>query len=114
MSVTCRCAPFLTYHILLDMYSQIFSNDGVSNNGVNDPEASPIPESTSGYGSATADLLDQISTEPSQGPDALDFSTETFTVPQTQTSLSDNEPTDDSPSALYPTLGQAPTESSGM
>ncbi|XP_044055124.1 proteoglycan 4b isoform X2 [Siniperca chuatsi] len=90
-----------------DMHSQIFPNDGFSNNGVEDPEASQIPESTSGYGSSTADLLDQISTEPTQDP-------ETFTVfSQAQTTLSDSKSTqaDDSPSTLYPTIEEAPTES---
>ncbi|XP_031169736.1 proteoglycan 4b isoform X2 [Sander lucioperca] len=96
-----------------DMYSQIFSNDEFSNNKVEDPEASPIPESTSGYGSSTADLPDQISTEPTQSPDTLEFSTESFTVfSQKQTTLSDIETTqaDDSPSTLYPIIEKAPTE----
>ncbi|XP_070765717.1 proteoglycan 4b [Enoplosus armatus] len=97
-----------------DKYSQIFPSDGFSNNGVVDPEASPIPESTSGYGTSTADLLHQISPEPTQDPDPLEFSPETFTVVSpTLTTLSNNEPTqaDDSPSTLYPTIGEAPTES---
>ncbi|XP_041791226.1 proteoglycan 4b [Chelmon rostratus] len=62
-----------------DKDNQIFPNDEFSNNGA-DPEATPIPESTSGYGSSTADLLDQISPEPTQDPDTLDFGKETFTV----------------------------------
>ncbi|XP_070816531.1 proteoglycan 4b isoform X1 [Chaetodon trifascialis] len=56
-----------------DKYNQIFPNDEFSNNGVEDPEASPIPESTSGYGSSTADLQDQISPEPTQDPGMLEF-----------------------------------------
>ncbi|XP_074490960.1 proteoglycan 4b [Sebastes fasciatus] len=90
-------------------YSQIFLNEDFSNN---DPEASPIPESTSGYGLSTADLLDQISTEPK--PTQSKFSTETFTVfSQTQMTISDNKPTqaDDSPSTLYPTTEETPIES---
>lgn len=77
--MTFRCTPLLTCHILLDKDNQIFPNDEFSNNGA-DPEATPIPESTSGYGSSTADLLDQISPEPTQDPDTLDFGKETFTV----------------------------------
>ncbi|XP_068563696.1 proteoglycan 4b isoform X2 [Cebidichthys violaceus] len=93
-----------------DMNSQIFPNDEFSNNEVEDLEKSPIPESTSGYGSSTADLLDHISTEPIQDPDILEFSTETFTV---FTTIADNEPTqaDDGLSTLYPTIAEAPTES---
>ncbi|XP_042370792.1 proteoglycan 4b isoform X2 [Plectropomus leopardus] len=92
-----------------DTYSQIFPKDEFSNDGVKGPEASPIPESTSGYGSSTADLLDQISTEPTKEPDALEFSTETFTALfQTQTTLSDNEPTQTDNS---PIIEEAPTES---
>ncbi|XP_045906476.1 proteoglycan 4b isoform X2 [Micropterus dolomieu] len=84
-----------------DMYGQIFPNDGFSNKEVEDPEASPIPESTSGYGSSTADLLDRISTEPTHDPETMEFSTKTFTVVSlTQMTLSHNEltQTDDSPS----------------
>lgn len=79
-----------------------------------EPEASPIPEITSGYGPSTADLLDQISTEPTQDPNTVEFSTETLTV-FSQTHL-DNETTQasDSPTTLGPTFGEAPTESTGM
>ncbi|XP_039666460.1 proteoglycan 4b isoform X2 [Perca fluviatilis] len=99
-----------------DMYSQIIPNDEFSNNKVEDPEASPILESTSSYRSSTADLLDQISTEPTQNPDTLEFSTESFTVfSQKQTTLSDIEKTqaDDSPSTLYLINEEAPTENTG-
>ncbi|XP_028442632.1 proteoglycan 4b [Perca flavescens] len=99
-----------------DNYSHIFPNDEFSNNKVEDPEASPIPESTSGYGLSTADLPDQISTEPTQNPDTLEFSTESFTVfSQKQTTLSDIEKTqaDDSPTTLYPIIEEAPTENTG-
>lgn len=84
------------------MYS--LPNDEFPNNGMEDPEASPNPESTSGYGLSTADLLDQISTEPTRGPDTLEFSTEVSTQ-TTQAS--------DSLSTLYPTIGEAPTERTG-
>lgn len=56
------------------MYS--LPNDEFANNGMEDPEASPIPESTSGYGLSTADLLEQISTEPTQNPDTIELTTE--------------------------------------
>ncbi|KAK5869652.1 hypothetical protein PBY51_024354 [Eleginops maclovinus] len=89
-----------------DMYSQVFPNDEFSNNGAEDPEAGPVPQSTSGYELSAADLLDQISTEPTQDPDRLQLSTETFTATsETQTTLPDSESTqfDVSPSTLYPT-----------
>lgn len=98
-----------------DMYNQIFPNDEFSDNGVADPDASPIPESTSGYGSSTPDLLDQSSPEPTQDPDALELSTETPTVSsQTETTHTDSEMTqaNDSPSTLYPTTVEAPTDAS--
>ncbi len=90
------------------MYGQIYPDEEFSYNGVGNPEASPIPESTSGYGSPTADLLDQISTQPTQDPDTLELSTEA--------PLLDNEttPANDSSSTLYPTTEEAPTESTGM
>ncbi|GAA6221295.1 proteoglycan 4-like isoform X2 [Lates japonicus] len=97
-----------------DIYSQILPNDDFSNNGPEDPGASPNPEGTSGYESSTADLLDQVSTKPTLLPDTLDFTTETITVfSQTEASPSDNEPTpaDDSTSTLYVASGEAPTES---
>ncbi|XP_059197127.1 proteoglycan 4b [Centropristis striata] len=98
-----------------DMNSQVFPKDEFSNNEDGQLEASPIPESTSGYGSSTADLLDQMSAEPTQDPDALEFSKETSTVlPQTQTTLSDDATTQakDNPSTLYPPFTEeAPTES---
>nr|XP_046247440.1 proteoglycan 4b isoform X2 [Scatophagus argus] len=77
-----------------DVYGQIFPN------GVEDPEASPIPESTSGYGSYTAEL-DQIPAEPTQASDTVDFSKDT--------TLSDNETTQatDSSSTPFPTPGEA-------
>lgn len=87
------------------MYGQIFPSDEFSDNAVEDPQASPVPESTS-------DLLDQITAEPTQKPDTLEFSTEGV---QTQATLSDNELTqaDDSPSTLDPAIEEAPTESAG-
>ncbi|KAM6938640.1 proteoglycan 4b [Lycodopsis pacificus] len=92
-----------------DMNGQLFPNDEFTNNEVEDLEKSPIPESTSGYESSAADLLDHISTEPIQDPDTLEFSTETFTV----FTIADIEPTqaDDGRSTLYPTIAEAPTES---
>lgn len=105
-------------HIPLDMYSQLFPNDEFSNNEVEDPGVSPIPESTSGYGPSTADLLDQISPEPTQDPDPVELSTGTFTVSsQTQSTVTDNEATtqaSDSTSTLNPTTGKAPIDSTGM
>ncbi|KAM8745527.1 proteoglycan 4b [Acanthopagrus schlegelii] len=95
-----------------DIYGPIVPSDEV---GVEELEASPIPESTSGYGLSTADQLDQISVEPTQEPDPLEFSTEVFTVAsQTEATPSDDEPTqaDDSPVTLYPITDEAPTESS--
>ncbi|XP_031715462.1 proteoglycan 4b [Anarrhichthys ocellatus] len=94
-----------------DKNSQLFPNDEFSNNEVEDLEKSPIPESTSGYESSTADLLDHISTEAIQDPDTLEFSTETFTV--FTTTIADIEPTQagDGLSTLYPTIAEAPTES---
>lgn len=58
------------------MYS--LPNDEFPDNGMEDPEASPIPESTSGYGLSTADLLEQMSTEPTQNPDTIELTTETI------------------------------------
>ncbi|XP_071342328.1 proteoglycan 4b isoform X2 [Trachinotus anak] len=97
-----------------DKNSQIIPNDGFSNTGLEDPEASPIPEGTSGYEASTPDLLVQISSEPTLEPETLQFSTETVTVfSQTEATPSDNEPTqaDDNPSTLYMTSGETPTES---
>ncbi|XP_023250268.1 proteoglycan 4 isoform X1 [Seriola lalandi dorsalis] len=90
-----------------DTNSQIVPNDDLSNNGLEDPGASPIPE-----GSLTVDLV-QGSSEPTLEPDTLELSTDTVTVfSQTDATPSDNEPTqaDDSPSTLYMTSGVAPTE----
>ncbi|KAM9358398.1 proteoglycan 4b [Symphorus nematophorus] len=76
-----------------DMYSQILPSE-FPNTGMEDPEVNPISESTSGYGLSTADLLDHISVEPTQYPDALEISTEAFTVvSQPEMTGSDNEPT---------------------
>ncbi|KAJ4943789.1 hypothetical protein JOQ06_006284 [Pogonophryne albipinna] len=88
-----------------DMYNQIFPTDQFSNNGVEDPEAGPVPQSTSGYELSTADVLDQISTEPTQDPDPLPLSTEAFTAStETQTTLPDTEKEADfNPSTLNPT-----------
>ncbi|XP_034065954.1 proteoglycan 4b [Gymnodraco acuticeps] len=88
-----------------DMYNQMFPTDQFSNNGVEDPEAGPVPQSTSGYELSTADVLDQISTEPTQDPDPLPLSTEAFTAStETQTTLPDTEKEADfNPSTLNPT-----------
>lgn len=102
MRATSRCAPFLTCYILLDTYS--VPNDEFPNNGMEDPEGGPNPENTSGYGLSTADLLDQISTEPTRDPDTLELSTEVSTQ-TTQAS--------DSLSTLNPTIREAPTERTG-
>ncbi|XP_008293750.1 proteoglycan 4 [Stegastes partitus] len=60
----------------LGMNSKISPVDDFSNNGVEELEASPIPESTSGYGSTPADLLVQGSTEPTLVTDTMEFTTE--------------------------------------
>lgn len=107
------CARLSLVAFLSDIYGPIVPSDEF---GVEDLEASPMPESTSGYGLSTADQLDQISVEPTQEPDPLEFSTEVFTVAsQTEATPSDDEPTqaDDSPVTLYPITDEAPTESSG-
>lgn len=78
--------------------------------------ASPIPEGTSGYGSATADLQDHGSTETTPDPETLELSTEAIThLSQAEMTPPDNEPTqaDDSPSTLHVTSGEAPTEGTG-
>ncbi|KAM7011948.1 proteoglycan 4b [Tautogolabrus adspersus] len=94
-----------------DLNEDIFPNDEYSDNGFDDLETSPIPESTSGYGSSTADLLGQLSTEPTQNPDTVGTTTETVT----QTTLADNEPTQNdgspstSPFTIQPTMGEVST-----
>ena len=110
------CAHLSLVTFLSDMYDPIAPNNGFSDDGVEDPEATPIPESTSGYGLSTADQLDQTSAEPTQEPDPLEFSTEMFTVAsQTEVTPSDDEPTqaDDSAVTIFPITEEAPTESSG-
>ncbi|XP_060890170.1 proteoglycan 4-like isoform X1 [Labrus mixtus] len=95
-----------------DLNDDIFPNDEYSDDGFGDLEATPIPESTSGYGSSTADLLDQLPTEPTQNPDTVETTTETVTADAlTQTTLADNEPTqaDSSPSTIPPTMDEVPT-----
>ncbi|KAK5907003.1 hypothetical protein CesoFtcFv8_004897 [Champsocephalus esox] len=79
--------------------------DQFSNNGVEDPEAGPVPQITSGYELSTVDVLDQISTEPTQDPDPLPLSTEAFSAStETQTTLPDTEKEADfNPSTLNPT-----------
>uniref|UniRef100_A0A8D3D059 Proteoglycan 4b n=1 Tax=Scophthalmus maximus TaxID=52904 RepID=A0A8D3D059_SCOMX len=73
-----------------DMFSNILPTDEFTDNAPE--EASPAPESTSGYG--PADHLDPGSTEPTLEPDALEFITETVTVfPQTEATPSQDEPT---------------------
>ncbi|XP_028258743.1 proteoglycan 4b isoform X2 [Parambassis ranga] len=57
-----------------DVYGQIFPSDEFSNT---DAEATQIPESSSGYGATTADLLDQSSTEPTLSTDTVELTTET-------------------------------------
>ncbi|CAJ1060958.1 proteoglycan 4b isoform X2 [Xyrichtys novacula] len=76
-----------------DMHTQIFPDDDYSYNNVENPEATPIPESTSGYGSFTTDLLDLFSTEPTQDPNTFETSTDAETTTsqaQTTTSKDDN------------------------
>lgn len=114
MSVAFKCTPFLTCHIPVDTHGEIFPNDEFYNNGPDNPGANPTPESTSGYGSSPADLLDQVTPEPALHTDTVEFSTETVTVfSQTQTTPSDNEPTQ-ADADSYMTSGDALTESTGM
>lgn len=62
---------------VLDTYNQNVPGDEFYNNGPEDPEASPVPESSSGYdGLPTIDPLDQAPTEPTLGADTLEFTTE--------------------------------------
>ncbi|XP_067368969.1 proteoglycan 4b isoform X2 [Channa argus] len=88
--------------------NKIVPSDGLSNNGVEDPETGPTPESTSGSGS-TVDQLHQVSTEPS-----LEFSTESVAVTsQAEMTPSKDEPTqaDGSSSTLYTASTEGPAES---
>ncbi|XP_034556894.1 proteoglycan 4-like isoform X2 [Notolabrus celidotus] len=117
-----------------DMYGPTYPNDYFSDNDVEMPEATPIPESTSGYGSSAADLPDQLSTEPTQDPDVVEISTEAAGISteptqdpdvleisteavteasQPQTTISENEPTQasDSPTTLSPNTEAASTDS---
>ncbi|XP_071769548.1 proteoglycan 4b [Centroberyx gerrardi] len=105
-----------------DVYGQIFPNlpdDPYSENGMEDPDATTIPESTSGYEPSPTDLLEPVPTDPTL-PDTQDTSDleftreESFTLsPQRQDSLSDNEPTqaDANATPSDPTNGEAPTDS---
>ncbi|XP_069009312.1 proteoglycan 4b isoform X1 [Embiotoca jacksoni] len=60
-----------------DIYSETLPTEEFSKNGMEDLEASPIPESNSEFGSNTGDLLGQVSTEPTLSTDTLDSTTET-------------------------------------
>lgn len=73
-------------------------------------EPSSTPESTSGYETFTAELLDQISTEPTLNPDPLEMSTETLTVSSPTQSSNDGSQDNNS---LSPTTEAAPTEGEG-
>ncbi|XP_041646508.1 proteoglycan 4b isoform X2 [Cheilinus undulatus] len=75
-------------------------------------EANPVPESTSGYGSSATELLDQLSTEPTQDPNIFEVTTEAVTAgSQMQMTLAVTEPTqaDASSSTIYPTMDEAST-----
>lgn len=87
-------------HILLDSYGP--PDDGFPS----ELEPSSTPESTSGYEPFTAELLDQISTEPTLNPDPPEMST---VSPPTQ---SGNDGPQDNGS-LSPTTEAAPAEGEG-
>lgn len=55
-SHSCRFLP--------DTHDQIFTSDEFSKTGLDNLEASAVPEVSSGYEVSTADLLGQVSTEP--------------------------------------------------
>ncbi|KAM6922064.1 proteoglycan 4b [Xenentodon cancila] len=82
----------LTY----ETYSQIIPSDEFSNYVVEDPEASTIPESSSGYGPPTTEPLDQTPTDPTLGPE-----TELTTEPvrSDDANLSTLYPTTEEPTA---------------
>ncbi|XP_068174895.1 proteoglycan 4b [Antennarius striatus] len=104
---------YLQDDVIDDMYVQIFPNDE-SKGAEEDPEKSPVPESTSGYGSSTADLGGQTSAGPTQHPDAQEISTEAITVSSQEETNSSNYTTtevDHSLTTLNPISGVTPTES---
>lgn len=87
-----------------DMFGDIFPDGDFSDNDPMDPEATPIPESTSGYGSTTADLLDQLSVEPTQNPDVEGIKEAVTEASQTPTTTSEDEPTQASDSPNTPPM----------
>lgn len=95
---------FFVCHILLDSYSP------PDDEFPSELETSSTPDSTSGYESFTAELLDQISTEPTLNPDPLEMSTETFTVSSPTQSSNDGSQDND---PLSPTTEAAPAEGEG-
>lgn len=111
MRVTLRWAPFLTY---IPLEKQSLPNGDFPDNGMEEPEASPVPEITSGFGLSTVDLLDQISTEPTPDPNTAEFGTETPTVSPEAHLDKETTPASDNPSTLDPASGEAPTDSTGI
>uniref|UniRef100_A0A3P8SIC8 Proteoglycan 4b n=1 Tax=Amphiprion percula TaxID=161767 RepID=A0A3P8SIC8_AMPPE len=97
----------LTDELSDDTNSKIYPVDDFSNNGMEEMEASPIPETSSGYGPTTADLLSQGSTDPTAVTDTMEFTTEPVTV----LSQTETPPDDADLSTLDSTTGEAPTES---
>ncbi|XP_022066195.2 proteoglycan 4b isoform X1 [Acanthochromis polyacanthus] len=92
-----------------DDINKISPVDDFSNNGVEELEASPIPQTSSGYGPTTADPLSSGSTEPTVVTDTMEFTTESVTVIlQTET-----PPDVADLFTLDSTTGEAPTESTG-
>lgn len=98
------CTFFFVRHVLLDSYGP--PDDGFPS----ELEPSSIPESTSGYEPFTAEVQDQISTEPTPNPDPPEMSTETFTVSSPTQSSNDGSQDNDS---LSPTTEAPPAEGEG-
>ncbi|KAG7230569.1 hypothetical protein INR49_025286 [Caranx melampygus] len=97
-----------------DIKGQVLPNDEFSDIGLEDPGTTSVPESTSGYGSTSSDLLDpQVSSKPTLDPDTLEFSNDTVTAfPPTEATPSDNEPTqaDDGLTTTHMSSGEPATE----
>ncbi|XP_074523849.1 proteoglycan 4b [Halichoeres trimaculatus] len=81
-----------------DIFGDIFPDDDFSDNDPMDPGVTPIPESTSGYGS------DQLSAEPTQNPNVAGIKEAVTEASQTQTTISQDEPTQASDSPNTPSL----------
>ncbi|XP_072245249.1 proteoglycan 4b isoform X2 [Leuresthes tenuis] len=89
-----------------DVYSKVPSSEDNSKTGVEDPEVSLVPESSSGNGLSTNDPRDQVPTEPTMAADTLEFTTEQVFSHTKGTPLED-----DNLPILNSTAGDATTES---